>query len=663
MNAGGSSSAVRLGGPAMKAALMLLTSSALVLSTVAPAVGAGWQNDTTGSRNLPSGTKVAVVDTGVDPRRIGGRVSVSVGPEIVVGKQSNVDDDGHGSLVSAFLADIVDGASPRSTIVPVRAWGTAATTSSSLTRSGLSSAIKLGARVINLSFGGGTTSEGFSDLVASATSHGAIVVAASGNDGRSEPIYPAATPGVVAVGSIGPDWRPSSFSNTGPHVALVAPGEDLSYLGRTVSGTSFAAPQVSGVVAGLISAHPFATPAEITSALYRSAIDLGPVGRDDRTGYGLVDAVGADIILSGSAATRTSTTTRTNRNPDGSTTLVIAVTQNSKPAPGVGFSVLGYQRQARTHVVLATGTTGSDGTASLRLRLQEDHTIFVRTTADDKHLASAGEPTDVKSMTQRVSLQLTAETNRLTVLATGVDGAPVGGLVTTVWVRYGSTWYSVGDIDTTLDGRSSIDAVAYAGEYSVGDDPGTITAVVNDAPQIRVLSATHGDVDNRMVGVSILDPQGHPVVGLPVTLASAAGKTSRVSSMDGSILFPSSSGSLSWQDEATFSNGTRVVNDVFAAHTAANSFTLQTRCVVTSAGTKAVFTGTVLNRGQGASGVTMVLQRKTSSGWVDVRRATSDRSGQVKMTTSPAKGVSIWRVTARTSDGVIDGSPVKLNRP
>jgi serine protease AprX len=65
-----------------------------------------------------------------------------------------------------------------------------------------------------------------------------------------------------------------------------------------VDGTSFAAPEVAGVVALLRGAVPIATAAEVEAALAATARDLGEAGPDSDTGYGLVDAVGAYASVS-----------------------------------------------------------------------------------------------------------------------------------------------------------------------------------------------------------------------------------------------------------------------------------------------------------------------------------------------------------------------------
>ena len=113
---------------------------------------------------------------------------------------------------------------------------------------GLKSAVDLGARVLNLSFGTPQAALDPDDpvphvpIVRYAMSRECVLVSAAGNSGEDELFFPAALPGVIAVGSVGSDRRRSGFSTGGPHVVLCAPGENVRVLSLTgysrMSGTS-----------------------------------------------------------------------------------------------------------------------------------------------------------------------------------------------------------------------------------------------------------------------------------------------------------------------------------------------------------------------------------------------------------------------------------------
>jgi len=145
--------------------------------------------------------------------------------------------------------------------------------------------------VINMSFGGGFKAA-MATAVSAAWSAGDLLVAAAGNDATSVE-YPAAYSQVIAVsgeqvGSLHPN------SNYGPEIELAAPYNVLS-LSLTSStslwaGTSFAAPAVTGAAALVWTQYPGWSNSQVRSKLHTSVVDLGPVGRDDMFGFGLLDA-------------------------------------------------------------------------------------------------------------------------------------------------------------------------------------------------------------------------------------------------------------------------------------------------------------------------------------------------------------------------------------
>ena len=148
---------------------------------------------------------------------------------------------------------------------------------------------------------------------------GIAVVFSGGNTGpySSTSISPANYPESFAVGAVDSSLKIASFSSRGPSACdnslypeVVAPGvnvrtADLTLGGvfsnsyRTVSGTSFAAPHVAGVMALMLSVFPDLTVDELEFALAQSALDLGYPGADNDYGVGLIDAAEAYRSLFG----------------------------------------------------------------------------------------------------------------------------------------------------------------------------------------------------------------------------------------------------------------------------------------------------------------------------------------------------------------------------
>ncbi|MDR3327923.1 MAG: S8 family serine peptidase, partial [Prevotellaceae bacterium] len=167
-------------------------------------------------------------------------------------------------------------------------------------------AVNEGARVIQFSLQVGQTSA-IDAALSYAASRGVIIICASGNGGYPYVYYPASDSNVIAVGAINQSNQRVSSSNYGHKLALVAPGVDiysttLNSTYTTSSGTSFAAPQVSAVVALMLSRNPTLSRSDVETILYQTAQKVGgynyqsgyPYGTwNNEMGYGLVDAYAA----------------------------------------------------------------------------------------------------------------------------------------------------------------------------------------------------------------------------------------------------------------------------------------------------------------------------------------------------------------------------------
>jgi subtilisin family serine protease len=133
-------------------------------------------------------------------------------------------------------------------------------------------------------------------VIASLIAGGYLLVAAVGNDGpNAPPLYPASYPHVVGVTAVDAHRRVLIEAARGPQVMFASPGADMAAAGSdhsyaAVRGTSFAAPFVAALLATGLSEPDATAAAAAIDGLARTAIDLGPPGRDLTYGFGLVGA-------------------------------------------------------------------------------------------------------------------------------------------------------------------------------------------------------------------------------------------------------------------------------------------------------------------------------------------------------------------------------------
>ena len=221
---------------------------------------------------LGKGVKVAVLDSGIelahpafkgkvdrlhDKDFIGGSMTAN---EVNTGKGGkNSHGYGHGTAVASIILQVA----PNATILPVRVLDSEGVGDTATIITAIDYAVDQGAKIINLSLGSPSHSSALDRAVRDAVRAGVIVVCASGNTGDTKVIYPAANAdrtgtaqgrGSVSVGSVNSKLLKSSFSTYGDQLELTAPGEKLTtaFPGgqySKVTGTSFAAPVVSGVLA------------------------------------------------------------------------------------------------------------------------------------------------------------------------------------------------------------------------------------------------------------------------------------------------------------------------------------------------------------------------------------------------------------------------------
>ncbi|HLO76038.1 MAG TPA: S8 family peptidase [Magnetospirillum sp.] len=307
-----------------------------------------------------AGVKVGIVDTGIDLQHqdFTGAIDPN-STDIVSGVKANVDDQaGHGTAVAGIIGARADGydargVAPGSTLLAVRA-ESGCDAGCTFTHADLARAtdyaVANGAKVLNFSLGGSGIDPVWQTSLTNALTPGVladgvtadpakerVIVAAAGNTGGNTPIDPAnwlAGSGGqgrgIAVGAVDATGAIASFSNragTAKDHFLVASGVNVVSSKNnggtaTFSGTSFAAPAVSGAAAAVWGASPYLTGQQVVDILLNSATDLGDAGVDEVYGHGLLN-LNAALQPVGGTSIPTGTTVGAGGAPTATTALAL----------------------------------------------------------------------------------------------------------------------------------------------------------------------------------------------------------------------------------------------------------------------------------------------------------------------------------------------------
>lgn len=203
---------------------------------------------------------IAIVDTGISTNQTDLTKVVLPGRDFVNNDFDPNDDNGHGTHCAGIAAGIGDngigtiGVGFGALLLPVKVLDSSGSGSDVNVANGIIWAADNRAKVISLSLGGPAYSQALQDAVIYAVNKGCVVVAAAGNSPTPNPQYPAFFEECIAVASTDVNDAISYFSTFGTWVDTAAPGENiLSTLPNNAygsySGTSMAAPQVSGLAA------------------------------------------------------------------------------------------------------------------------------------------------------------------------------------------------------------------------------------------------------------------------------------------------------------------------------------------------------------------------------------------------------------------------------
>lgn len=244
-----------------------------------------------------SGVIVAVLDSGISDHPIlegklaaGGWNFVDDSADIS-DRPDGLDNDGNGLIDEltghgTFVAGLISWVAPGAIILPVKVLDSDGHGNTFTTAAGVYHAVDQGAKVINLSLSLPADSTVLRSAISYATSRGVIVVSAVGNAGLTVPDYPAANPNVIGVTAVDATDTLALFANRDASVAICAPGTGI--VGPTLeggfaltSGTSFAAAQVTGVVALAAARFPLETPAAIRQRILHASRNINALNPND----------------------------------------------------------------------------------------------------------------------------------------------------------------------------------------------------------------------------------------------------------------------------------------------------------------------------------------------------------------------------------------------
>jgi subtilisin family serine protease len=308
------------------------------------------------------------------------------------------DGNGHGTHVAGIIAGAsngrgIVGVAFRARIMTVKVLKASGAGTTSAVAEGIRYAAANGARVINLSLGGDTPDERVREAIAAAAAANVLVVCSAGNSGRNidaQPSYPVsfAAPNLIGVAATAPasGRQIAGFSNFGrTTVALAAPGEEVLSTTNdggygSMSGTSMAAPHVSGVAALMAAAAPALTAAELRAQLLQNAVSASI-----EVGSGYLDALGSVRGVGGSGSISLGQPPR------------LRVLQARRSGRGsraqtlVRFAIRGATDQVRRHRVVLDGRKAGELAAGPKILTMRKRGVAARR-AQVIALDSAGRP-------------------------------------------------------------------------------------------------------------------------------------------------------------------------------------------------------------------------------------------------------------------------------
>jgi len=261
------------------------------------------------------GINIAIIDTGVDLNNQDLESSIVSSYNVLTSNDDVQDTDGHGTYCSSIVAsrgcNKMIGVAPESNLVIIKITKDSRNFNDNNLLKGINKAIELGADIISISLGSSFENIGISQLIKQSILDGKIFIAAAGNM-TPHVLYPADMPGMISVNAASIENRQADYGNSkftlgiyrahGPKnilhegITIVAPGDYIDAYGlsnniETITGTSFAAPYVAGVIALLLSQKPNLNHHEIRKMLIDTANKNVNSFSKEYWGAGIIDPI------------------------------------------------------------------------------------------------------------------------------------------------------------------------------------------------------------------------------------------------------------------------------------------------------------------------------------------------------------------------------------
>ncbi|MEX1073460.1 MAG: S8 family serine peptidase, partial [Chloroflexota bacterium] len=595
----------------------------------------------------PSGTAtVAILDTGIDGSHPDLDQVLMAGTSILDGSDGLTDPNGHGTAMAGIvgaetnnswgMAGVAFGGV---SLMPVTVLDASGQGQDSDIIAGVVYAADHGADVILMAFSNPGFSPALQAALDYAWAHGAVLVAATGNDASSSVTYPAGDRGVIGVAATDQTDALASFSNYGADTFLVAPGVDIQASapggGRTtISGTSAAAAHVAGAAALLAALDPSASNGVLVDRL---ASNADPAGDPAQTGNGRLNLA--------RAASDTSTDSI---EPDG-----------AAPVGGGGPLVGPYL--AATKKVQSVSVGAQSGTATFGTASTVTYSIPLTYNGSGACAAAgsfgvSGLPAGATGVFSPSSVTTCPLTTTLTVTTTASNPA-------------GSTTFTV-----TADGKSD------TGTLTI-NEANTTTTITSDLPDPSVVGQAY--IVNFTVTSGAGTPTGNVTVSdgsatcvgtvaagtCNLTSTTAGAKTLTATYAGGTNFATSTSAGVSHTVNAATTT-TTITSDLPDPTVVGQSYTVNYSVTVNSPGSGTP-TGNVTVSDGSASCVGTVAAGtcNLTSTSVGSKTLTATYAGNANFTTSTSAGVShtvnaantTTTITSDSPDPSVAGSPYTVN--